>query len=84
MVFTIQKMRKYLNYRHFRIDDPMADDFFEKSGLIGYYDQLELKRSDHLSDDGYFGRIIFFTYSNVNIRFKTALSTFTCEQHPVE
>lgn len=84
MVFTTQKMRKYLNYIHFRIDDQMVDDFFEKSGLIGYYDRLGLKRSDHLSDDGYFGRIIFFTYSNVNIRFKATLSTFTCEQHLVE
>lgn len=38
MVFTIQKMRKYLNYRHFRIGDQMVDGFFENSGLIGYYD----------------------------------------------
>lgn len=30
MVFTIQKMRKCLNYRHFRIDDQMVDGFFEK------------------------------------------------------
>ena len=63
MVFTIQKMRKYLNYRCFRIDYQMTDDFFEKSGLIGYYDRLGLKRldyrSDFQSDDGYSGRIIF-------------------------
>lgn len=50
MVFTMQKMRKYLNYRHFRIDDQMADDFFEKSGLIGYYDRFGLKQSDYRSD----------------------------------
>lgn len=58
-----KKMWKYLNYRHFRIDDQMTDGFFEKSGLIGYYDRLELKRSDHRSDfrsdDGYSGRIVF-------------------------
>lgn len=38
MVFAMQKMRKRLNYRYFRIDDQMVDGFFEKSGLIGYYD----------------------------------------------
>lgn len=38
MVFAMQKMWKCLNYRYFRIDDQMADDFFEKNGLIGYYD----------------------------------------------
>ena len=63
MVFTMQKMRKRLNYRHFRIEDQMVDGFFEKSGLIGYYDRLGLKgsdfRSDFQSDDGYSGRIIF-------------------------
>ena len=32
MVFTMQKMRKCLNYRYFRIGDQMADGFFEKSG----------------------------------------------------
>ena len=30
MVFFIQKMLKYLNYRYFSIDDQMADDFFWK------------------------------------------------------
>ncbi|KIP58070.1 hypothetical protein ST42_02795 [Prevotella pectinovora] len=63
MVFVMQKMRKCLNYRYFRIEDQMADGFFEKSGLIGYYDRLELNRSDYRSDfrsdDGYSGRIIF-------------------------
>ena len=63
MVFTIQKKRKYLNYRHFRIGDQMADDFFENSENIGYYDWFGLKRSDYRSvfrsDDGYSGRIIF-------------------------
>ena len=34
MVFTIQKMRKCLNYRYFRIDDQMVDGFFEKSGFF--------------------------------------------------
>ena len=38
MVFTMQKMRKRLNYRYFRIDDQMTDDFFEKSENIGYFD----------------------------------------------
>lgn len=38
MVFAMQKMWKCLNYRYFRIDDQMADYFFEKNGLIGYYD----------------------------------------------
>ena len=51
MVFTMQKMRKRLNYRYFRIEDQMADGFFEKSGLIGYYDRLELNRSDFRSDE---------------------------------
>ena len=59
----MQKMRKCLNYRYFRIEDQMVDGFFEKSGLIGYYDRLELNRSDFRSDfrsdDGYSGRIIF-------------------------
>lgn len=50
MVFTMQKMRKRLNYRHFRIGDQMVDGFFENSGLIGYYDRLGLKRSDYRSD----------------------------------
>lgn len=63
MVFAIQKMRKCLNYRYFRIEDQMVDVFFEKSGLIGYYDRLGLKRSDYRSDfqsdDKYSGRIIF-------------------------
>ena len=61
--FYHAKMRKCLNYRHFRIGDQMVDGFFEKSGLIGYYDRLELNRSDYRSDfrsdDGYSGRIIF-------------------------
>ena len=48
MVFTMQKMRKCLNYRYFRIGDQMVDGFFEKSGLIGYYDRLELNRSDYI------------------------------------
>lgn len=81
MVFIIQKMRKYLNYRYFRIDDQMVDGFFEKSGLIGYYDRFGLKRSDFRS---VFRSDYIFTYSNANIRFNAALSTFTCEQHPVE
>lgn len=38
MVFAMQKMRKRLNYRYFRIEDQMADDFFEKSENIGYFD----------------------------------------------
>lgn len=35
MVFTMQKMRKYLNYRYFRIDDQMVDDLGEKNCLFG-------------------------------------------------
>ena len=38
MVFTMQKMRKCLNYRHFRIGDQMVDGFFEKSENIGCFD----------------------------------------------
>ena len=30
MVFTMQKMRKCLNYRYFRIGDQMADGFLKK------------------------------------------------------
>ena len=82
MVFTMQKMRKCLNYRYFRIGDQMADGFFEKSGLIGYYDRLELNRSDYRSDfrsdDGYSGRIIFFfkylSISTYNIIFLKSIS----------
>ena len=35
MVFTMQKMRKRLNYRYFRIEDQMADDLREKNCLFG-------------------------------------------------
>ena len=35
MVFTMQKMRKCLNYRYFRIDDQMVDGLREKNCLFG-------------------------------------------------
>ena len=35
MVFTMQKMRKCLNYRYFRIEDQMADGLREKNCLFG-------------------------------------------------
>ena len=35
MVFTMQKMRKCLNYRHFRIEDQMADDLERKIAYSG-------------------------------------------------
>ena len=35
MVFTMQKMRKRLNYRYFRIEDQMADGLREKNCLFG-------------------------------------------------
>ena len=80
MVFTMQKMRKCLNYRYFRIEDQMADGFFEKSGLIGYYDRLGLKRSDYRSDfrsdDGYSGRIIFLIFSRAFCDIKRQCSVF--------
>ena len=71
-----KKMRKCLNYRYFRIEDQMADGFFEKSGLIGYYDRLELNRSDFRSDDGYSGRIIFLIFSRAFCDIKRQCSVF--------
>ena len=35
MVFTMQKMRKCLNYRYFRIEDQMVDGLREKNCLFG-------------------------------------------------
>lgn len=34
MVFIIQKKRKCLNYRYFRIGDQMVDGFLKKSGFF--------------------------------------------------
>ena len=35
MVFAMQKMRKRLNYRYFRIEDQMVDGLREKNCLFG-------------------------------------------------